>query len=263
MSVRVRPATVADAPWLAEVSRTSFAPRLHDYLISAQHGISRFWDVVMAHPASYPDRCFLVAEDEGTRLGFADLTLVGPDRAHLSYVCVVEEARGRGVARSLLRAYVEANPQVGGMQLDVFTDNAPARRLYDALGFEVDSTSTWWVADLALDGIAPTPGVRLKDLHTMRAWLDTYGFAELAVTDGDATVRLGRPSARVLRCFDPATLQQPALVAALVGQLPQIDRALVITPGDDAPPSAVGALSAANRTLRMSAPEIRSRLESR
>ncbi|MEV0005030.1 GNAT family N-acetyltransferase [Micromonospora sp. NPDC050980] len=261
-AVRVRPAVAADAAWLAEVSRASFAPRLRDYLTSAQPGVDRFWQVVLAHPASFPGRCFLVAEATGgDRLGFAELTLTEHDRAHLSYVCVVEAARGRGVAGALLRAYLDGNPEVRTVQLDVFTDNAPARALYDRLGFAVESTSTWWVADLARDGLAPAADVRLDGLHTARAWLDTYGFAEFAVVTESGPVRLGRPSARVLRCFDPATLRQPALLAAACQEFPEVDRVLVMTPGGDAPPSAVGELRAVNRSLRMSTAEIRARLE--
>ncbi|WP_422749526.1 GNAT family N-acetyltransferase [Micromonospora sp. WMMD1219] len=260
--VRVRPATVADADWLAEVSRASFARHLHDYLTSAQPGVGRFWEVVLAHPESFPGRCFLVAEDEdGRRLGFADLTRVEPGLAHLSYICVVEAARGRGVARELLRAYARAHPDLRSMRLDVFADNAPARALYDRLGFTGDATTTWWVADLALGGIAPATDVRFEGLHAARAWLDTYGFGELTVVAGDATHVLGRPSARVLRCFDPATLRRPAVVAAVVRAFPGIDRVLVMTPGEDAPPSAVGPLRAVNRSLRMSTSEIRARLE--
>lgn len=262
MSARVRPGTVADAPWLAHLGRASFAPRLRPYLISAQHGIDKYWEVVLAHPASYPDRCFMVAEDdEGKRLGFADLALVEPNRAHLAYVCVSEDARGRGVASALLRSYLERHPEVTGVQLDVFSDNLAARALYDRLGFTVDSTSTWWVADLVLNGISPAANARLEGLHPARAWMDTYGFGELSVVLGDRTVRFGRPSASVMRCFEPATLEQPAVVAAVAEQFPEVERVLVVTPGDDAPTSAVGVLSAVNKTLRMTSSEIRTRLE--
>ncbi|MEW2589374.1 GNAT family N-acetyltransferase [Micromonospora aurantiaca] len=260
--VHVRPAVVADAAWLASVSQASFVRHLHDYLTSAQPGVGRFWEVVLAHPASFPGRCFLVAEtDGGERLGFADLTLVDPGLAHLSYICVVRAARGRGVARALLRAYLVRHPGVRGMQLDVFADNAPARALYDRLGFTTESTSTWWVTDVAPDRSAPFAGVRLDGLHAARAWFDTYGFGELTAVVGDSDVRFGRPSARVLRCFDVATLRQSAVVAAVLREFPEIDRVLVIAPGDIPPPSAIGALRAANRSLRMSTTEIRTRLE--
>nr|WP_228532075.1 GNAT family N-acetyltransferase [Micromonospora sp. ANENR4] len=260
--VHVRPAVVADAAWLASVSQASFVRHLHDYLTSAQPGVGRFWEVVLAHPASFPGRCFLVAEtDGGERLGFADLTLVEPGLAHLSYICVVRAARGRGVARALLRAYLVRHPGVRRMQLDVFADNPPARALYDRLGFTTESTSTWWVTDVAPDRSAPFAGVRLDGLHAARAWFDTYGFGELTAVVGDSDVRFGRPSARVLRCFDVATLRQPAVVAAVLREFPEIDRVLVIAPGDIPPPSATGALRAANRSLRMSTTEIRTRLE--
>ncbi|KAB1909862.1 GNAT family N-acetyltransferase [Micromonospora sp. AMSO1212t] len=261
-NVHVRPAAVADAAWLASVSQASFVRHLHDYLTSAQPGVGRFWEVVLEHPASFPGRCFLVAEtDEGERLGFADLTLVDPGLAHLSYICVVRAARGRGVARALLRAYLDRHPGVRGMRLDVFADNAPARALYDRLGFTIESTSTWWVTDVAPDRSAASAGVRFDGLHAARAWFETYGFGELTAVVGDSDVRFGRPSTRVLRCFDVATLRQPAVVAAVLREFPEIDRVLVMASGDAPPPCALGDLRAVNHSLRMSTPEIRTRLE--
>lgn len=261
-SVTVRPAVTADAGWLAEVSRTSFAPRLHPYLISAQPGTARFWEVVLSHPAAFPGRTFLVAEAEAEgdgRIGFADLQLVDPDRAHLSYVCVLAAARGRGVAGTLLRDFLQRHPEVTSMKLDVFEDNAPARALYERLGFEPGATTTWWVADLP--PARPADGVRLQGLHAATAWMDTYGFAELAVVVDEAVRPLARPSRSVLRCPDPVLLQQPEVLAAVAAELPGLTHVLVVAEGDEPPPSEVGPLRQVNRSIRMSATEIRPRWE--
>lgn len=258
----MRPATAADAGWLADVSRALHQPGLRDYMIVAQPGIGRYWEVVLDHPASFPGRCLLVAEGEsGELLGFADLVLVEPEVAHLSYLCVAEAARGRGVASVLLREYLARNPGVRTMQLDVFADNAPARALYDRIGFEVDSATTWWIADIAQQDKANDENVRVEGLHAACAWLETYGFCELSVATPNGTVRLGRPSARVLRCFDVGTLQRPAVLSAVIREFPEIDRVLVLAPGHDVPRSAVGELRAVDRALRMSTHEIRTILE--
>lgn len=260
-AVRVRPAVPADVEWLAEVSRASFAPRLHPYLISAQPGIHRFWGVVLAHPDAFPGRCFLVAEADGAgRVGFADLQLVGDDRAHLSYICVTEAARGRGVAGTLLRDHLDRFPEVTSMQLDVFEDNQPARALYDRLGFERGATTTWWVADLPRDAV-PAEGARVQGLHAATAWMDTYGFAELSVAVGDEVLPLARPSASVLRCPDPALLQRPDVLAAVTAELPELAQVLVTSEGDEPPASAVGPLRQVNRSMRMSASAIRASWE--
>ncbi|GIM64163.1 hypothetical protein Pve01_82450 [Planomonospora venezuelensis] len=260
--MRVRPARPADAAWLAEVSRASFAPRLHAYLISAQPGIDRFWGVVLAHPDAFPGRSFLVAEtDKDGRIGFADLQVVAPDRAHLSYVCVTERARGRGVAKELLRDYLDGHPDVTSMQLDVFEDNAPARALYDRLGFERGPTTTWWVAGLPPAELATAGGAHVQGLHAATAWMDTYGFAELAVAVDDAVLPLARPSASVLRCPDPALLLRPAVLAVVAAELPELAQVLVITEGDEPPPTDIGPLRQVNRSIRMSAARIRASWE--
>lgn len=83
----------------------------------------------------------------------ADRSFLPPDRiAHmavfdemqdwgsyfLSAVAVLPEARGRGIAARLIDR-VERRARDGGfdrISLHVWADNAPARRLYDRLGFE-------------------------------------------------------------------------------------------------------------------------------
>lgn len=265
MTVRIRSAVGADAPWLSEVSRDSFPPRLHPYLVSAQPGIGRYWGVVIENPASFRDRSFLVAETaDGVRTGFAEFQRVGSHRAHLSYVCVVESARGRGIASTLLQEYVHRHPEVDEMQLDVFAENVAARSLYQRLGFSADSTTTWWATEIGpdpdVDSDAETD-IELTGLHGAKAWADTYGFGEFAAPVRGKPARFGRPSPRVLRCFEPEVLMEPRVLRAIAAALPGLDQVLVITPGEEPPSSAIGTLRAVNRSTRMSVTGVRATWE--
>ena len=49
-------------------------------------------------------------------------------------ILVAEECRGKGWGRKLLAKAIEMN-ESGGMELDVNTDNVPAVRLYESMGF--------------------------------------------------------------------------------------------------------------------------------
>lgn len=87
---------------------------------------------------------------------------VPADALYLSKIGLTEPARGRGLGRVLVRAVVQEARHAGASRvaLDVSTDNAPARRIYEHAGFsevrraeaEVDGTRLEYVhMELPLD----------------------------------------------------------------------------------------------------------------
>lgn len=83
---------------------------------------------------------FAALDEAGTPLGFATLyvqpsSLSGSDYCYLSDLFTVAEARGRGVARELLRRCAEWARAHGFDTIDWLTarSNATAQRLYDRL----------------------------------------------------------------------------------------------------------------------------------
>jgi ribosomal protein S18 acetylase RimI-like enzyme len=109
---------------------------------------ARYDDVVLAFDRLIDfvygrEHVALIAEEDGERVGFLLLLFDIPDevtltdQAFVAYTAVEPRARGRGVGRALMeeaelfaramgRAYVS---------LMVTEENAPARALYDGLGF--------------------------------------------------------------------------------------------------------------------------------
>lgn len=84
------------------------------------------------------DSALLVAEDrEGNVLGYAALWISGSE-AELGDLAVRSDARRRGVGRALLWEAMAAAARLGAAAvfLEVRTSNLPARRLYEAAGFE-------------------------------------------------------------------------------------------------------------------------------
>ncbi|MFC0597198.1 GNAT family N-acetyltransferase [Streptomyces palmae] len=88
---------------------------------------------------------FLIAEAEGRIAGYLRLVPATPlpSNAHVRAIqgLVVDEwARGRGVARALVRAAGEESVRQGAgrLTLRVLAHNTPARRLYESEGFTVE-----------------------------------------------------------------------------------------------------------------------------
>jgi ribosomal protein S18 acetylase RimI-like enzyme len=106
-------------------------------------------------------RAVLVAEDDGTVVGYAMLAHGEPSDAdvravvrhlpttELSKIYVLPSAHGAGVATELLDAALEVARSTGarGMWLGTNQANARAQRFYEKSGFERVGTKRFWVGD--------------------------------------------------------------------------------------------------------------------
>lgn len=92
-----------------------------------------FWSE-LAHPEN---RCYLVALDGESLVGYAGLQFGGPE-ADVQTVAVLPGAQRKGVGRALLAALVEraAGAGASSLLLEVRADNEPAIALYSTAGFE-------------------------------------------------------------------------------------------------------------------------------
>ncbi|MBR5960888.1 MAG: GNAT family N-acetyltransferase [Clostridia bacterium] len=98
----------------------------------ALHNKDMYWtgERIAEEPDFY--RVFIAVEDQRV-VGYIDVSWPKCP----NYVCdvlVAEESRGRGWGRKLLAKAIEMNGS-GGMELDVYTDNVTAIRLYESMGF--------------------------------------------------------------------------------------------------------------------------------
>ncbi len=99
---------------------------------------------------------FLAEDDEGVA-AYAFAKPPEHGRAHVDEVYVRPRARGRGVAKELVRALVaDLDPE--WVSLEVLTTNERARAVWERLGFvEIERTMVARAADLRLDERPPAP----------------------------------------------------------------------------------------------------------
>lgn len=135
----VRPARPADADALAELDHATWST-LHAVMPRPEPPFDPFYD------ADHRPEHYLVADlGDGHPVGY--VRLVRPTRlpcnSHVRQIqglVVAESARGRGLARALLRAACDEARRQGAtrMTLRVLGHNTPARRLYESEGFAVE-----------------------------------------------------------------------------------------------------------------------------
>jgi ribosomal-protein-alanine N-acetyltransferase len=126
--MRVRPATPADLPRLAAIEALSFPdPWPEDYLDAyLADGDSLFLVAEVPELAG-----FVIARDESAPRGGRAL--------HIHDLAVDPRHRRRGVGTALLAAMIGIATAQGipRLRLEVRVENVPARRFYEAHGFQV------------------------------------------------------------------------------------------------------------------------------
>lgn len=136
-SVHIRPATLGDAPAVAEIYNQGILARIATY------------ETVLRTPADieqnirnsegrYP---YLVAEYDGNVVGWASVSSYRPRDCYRGIgefsIYIHEDARGKGVGKVLLPALIDAAEAAGFWKLlsRVFLFNSGSRKLCAAFGF--------------------------------------------------------------------------------------------------------------------------------
>jgi GNAT superfamily N-acetyltransferase len=156
--VRVRPAIAADRDFIVGVVprlRAFGTPPLRstDALDRAER---RALDRALASP--HEDATLLVAELEGegaAGVAYAETDVdyfTGEQHGHLAIIAVAAPGEGRGVGRALIAAVERWASERGYrfLTLNVFADNARARRVYERAGYAPDTVR--YFKELRTDG---------------------------------------------------------------------------------------------------------------
>lgn len=157
--MRIREATAADAPFLAEMLLAAYNWHEDRFTADWLRTEDRAWRYLDSWPA--PGDFGVVATDGDTLLGAAWARLLPADRPGYGFIAadvpevsigVTAASRGRGIGRALLTALIDAARATGHqrLSLSVEPDNYAAR-LYSSLGFVVtgrDGGSDTMVLDL-------------------------------------------------------------------------------------------------------------------
>jgi len=146
--MRIRAATEADAPVLRELW-TEFEAEVPEPEGWAPETWDDVWAAIRKHIA---EGVVVLAEDDEGPLGLTVVARRAGGRAHVTDAYVRPRGRRQGVTKALLRAAAArlAERGVRYVSLDVLSDNAPARAVWERLGFrEVQRTMVTELETLA------------------------------------------------------------------------------------------------------------------
>jgi len=126
-AVTLRPATASDIPTLIALEQSVAGTHLYIPILEASE-----WEEELASGS-----VFLIYVDSEA-VGNVSLQLKGPAHLHISVLVVTPPYQGRGIGREVLTQVLREHADKERIDLTTHPDN-PARRLYESLGFEVES----------------------------------------------------------------------------------------------------------------------------
>jgi ribosomal protein S18 acetylase RimI-like enzyme len=236
--ILVRQMVRDDASAVAQLIKRSFADQLHPYIVYCQTGAATYLSLLAVWPQAFPNHRLLAAESvDGRLVGFAEFRAADPTSCVLSYICVADTARGSGLAEKLILAHLDAHPELESIELDVFSHNVAAVRLYKRLGFTRFGSKQWWSRDLPDATQEGSGRLVVSDWHVSHASLEQYGFAMISgLYEGDP-IELGLTSPTVIRTATLGWFMNDDLLAQVRSLLPHIRQVMMIGHAAAAPPA--------------------------
>jgi ribosomal protein S18 acetylase RimI-like enzyme len=174
-----------------------------------------------------------LAEDDGDPVALALVTRESPTLAQLTDLYVVPDARRRGIAAALVREVVSQLEDAGveHLQLEVMSDNAAARSVYQAWGFAEHTLALVARVETLRERLAPgTHAVSFASLHVQT---DDVGVVENAAAAfaprvGSAGTRVEGPRNGWTTVYDEAIDRDPTALVRFARELSSRLGAVVI-----------------------------------
>jgi ribosomal-protein-alanine N-acetyltransferase len=168
--ISIRPAVVEDAAAVLEIERSCAEAPHWSEAIWAQILVQHSQYALYGAPAGGQQRMCFVAEHAEEIAGFVVISIVGGfgvgnGVAEMESLAVREDARRRGVGRSLcLQAVLWAQTMgAQSMQLEVRSANAAALSLYSSLGFTEEGRRNGYYTDPKDDAVMMALPFEAKD----------------------------------------------------------------------------------------------------
>lgn len=183
--MKIRDAQHADLPSLVTLTIEAFRP-LFEHHLPAQldptvvaHDHGRWADDYRQEVPDLLDpehgRFVTLAEDDGRIVGYVGWHVTRGDSGRLQMVAVHPDARGRGVGAALCRSAVNRLRERGVAVVHVGTGgddfHAPARRLYESLGFTAYPVVDYSLALSPMTATAALGLYGLLDAAGVRCWV--------------------------------------------------------------------------------------------
>lgn len=242
-------ASPTHADRIVELIRQGFSEQFLSMTPMGCHGAAEYCRHLIQAQDQFGDSTYAVAAIDDEVAGCIELRTT-TDSIFINYVCVAPEARSHGIASRLLRyaADVVRTPAHRWLRLDVLEDNAVARRWYEGLGFQTESTTDWHTMPLPKGNNAAGYVSGLPQAEVLQR---AFGFSQINVLASSGRYSVGLLGDEWLRVTDSAVLADSDATGVLASRYP--DRtALVLAPTGDLPEELVSGARLRARTLRMS-----------
>lgn len=221
----------SDLETVASLLKSSFDESVRPYMTHCQHGIGEFLAVAVDVPDSAPGKRAYVGVIDETVVAYADFREVSPTDGFLSYICVDDRWRGRGIAGLLFAEFLREHPLIERLGLDVFANNSTARRLYARMGFSSESSSAWVARSVGTGRTSPSQApTGVRGFEAAVASQRLYGFGSFEAEIEGTVFTIGILGESTVKLASLTEFSDDRLLSSLAHLLPSISTAFAIVP---------------------------------
>lgn len=210
----VRAANDTDANSIVQLVKDAFDPKILNAMTYGCCGIESYVRASCTLPRNVSDTLFYVADDGTQVVGCIELRLIGTT-VFLNYICTHQGFRQKGLGKELLRKAIQLarTSSSSNMSLDVFYFNSIAKRWYEKLGFEIESSTAWWSIPLNSGGCAALG--KISGLAHANVCQREFGFSQFSLHTSSSTYRIGRLGSDWFRVLEAKLLKDTEALSTL------------------------------------------------
>lgn len=210
----VRPANRDDGQRIAEILQSCFDRDLLEYTIYISDNLNDYLRDTIALRGLGENSYYFVYENEDEIKGFAEFRS-DAETVFLNNIFIMPEYRSIGGGSELLKIGLCELSYTGQkfVALDVFSNNAAARRWYSALGFKPVFRQVW--AQFSLPKMDAGGWWSASGLPQADRVHDAYGFSSFSLQTDSSTYSIGRLGESLFRISSPEIFDDYSALRAL------------------------------------------------
>lgn len=176
----IRNARVQDCDDIADIIKNSFPNHIIEKTIYCSKKITNFLNSRVVDETDNSLK-MMIYEVDNKIVGYIEFKIIN-NKAHLNYIVVSEELRGKSIGKQMLKKSLKHLPsEVKNIELSVFDYNKIAFDWYKSLGFNIINKFVWLESQLDLKDVKKNINPSITNYRRYLEDYEKFGFSYMFI----------------------------------------------------------------------------------